>query len=75
MYNTPVGVRVLEGAERRLFVESLAMLIDDVSLEDRATRYRPVLGPPAQPKDPGSSPGCPSTPVRGRAGARVDCSD
>ena len=34
MYNTPLGVRVLQGTERRLFAESLAVLIDDVNMED-----------------------------------------
>lgn len=34
MYNTPLGVRVLKGCERRLFVEALAMLIDTVIIED-----------------------------------------
>ncbi len=34
MYNTPLGVRVLKGCERRLFAEALAMLIDTVIIED-----------------------------------------
>ena len=44
MYNTPVGVRVLEGAERRLFVETLAMLVDDVSMEDEPLDSGPYYG-------------------------------
>lgn len=44
MYNTPVGVRVLEGAERRLFVETLAMLIDDASMEDEPLDSGPYYG-------------------------------
>ena len=34
MYNTPAGIRILQGAERRLFVESLAMIVDDLSVGD-----------------------------------------
>ncbi len=34
MYNTPVGIRILQGAERRLFVESLGMIVDDLSVGD-----------------------------------------
>ena len=34
MYNTPAGERVLHGAERRLFVASLAMMIDLLSTGD-----------------------------------------
>ena len=34
MYNTPLGIRVLQGAERRLFVESLAMIVDNLSVVD-----------------------------------------
>lgn len=34
MYNTPAGIRVLQGAERRLFVESLAMIVDNLSVGD-----------------------------------------
>ena len=34
MYNTPLGIRTLEGAERRLFVESLAMIVDNLSIVD-----------------------------------------
>lgn len=34
MYNTPQGIRVLEGAERRLFVESLAMIVDNLTVGD-----------------------------------------
>lgn len=34
MYNTPLGIRVLQCAERRLFVESLAMIVDDLTIAD-----------------------------------------
>ena len=34
MYNTPAGERVLRGAERRLFVESLGMMVDHLSTGD-----------------------------------------
>ena len=34
MYNTPDGIRVLQGAERRLFVESLGMLVDMLTLDE-----------------------------------------
>lgn len=34
MYNTPAGIRILRGAERRLFVESLAMIVDNLSIGD-----------------------------------------
>jgi len=34
MYNTPAGIRILQGAERRLFVESLAMIVDNLSVGD-----------------------------------------
>ena len=34
MYNTPLGIRILQGAERRLFVETLAMIADDLSVAD-----------------------------------------
>jgi hypothetical protein len=34
MYNTPAGERVFRGAERRLFVESLGMMIDYLSTGD-----------------------------------------
>jgi hypothetical protein len=44
MYNTRVGIRVLEGAERRLFVETLAMLFDDVSMEDEPPDSGPYYG-------------------------------
>ena len=34
MYHTPLGIRVFQGAERRLFVESLAMIVDNLSIVD-----------------------------------------
>jgi len=34
MYNTPNGLRVLRGAERRLVVESLVMISDSLALDD-----------------------------------------
>ena len=34
MYHTPAGIRILQGAERRLFVESLGMIVDDLSVGD-----------------------------------------
>lgn len=34
MYNTPIGLRVLQGAERRLVVESLIMISDSLALDD-----------------------------------------
>ncbi|MCU0871575.1 MAG: hypothetical protein MUE50_04455 [Pirellulaceae bacterium] len=37
MYNTPDGIRVLQGAERRLFVESLGMLVDMLRLDELPT--------------------------------------
>jgi hypothetical protein len=37
MYNTPDGIRVLQGAERRLFVESLGMLVDMLTLDEFST--------------------------------------
>jgi hypothetical protein len=37
MYNTPDGIRVLQEAERRLFVESLAMLVDMLRLDELPT--------------------------------------
>jgi hypothetical protein len=37
MYNTPDGIRVLQGAERRLFVESLGMLVDMLTLGEFST--------------------------------------
>jgi hypothetical protein len=37
MYRTPDGIRVLQGAERRLFVESLGMLVDMLTLDEFST--------------------------------------
>ncbi len=37
MYNTPEGTRVLQGAERHLFVQSLGMLVDMLSTDDVPT--------------------------------------
>ncbi len=37
MYNTPDGNRVLQGAERQLFVESLGMLVDMLTLDEFST--------------------------------------
>ena len=36
MYNTPVGIRVLNGAQRRLFVESLATIVEQWVVGDDA---------------------------------------
>lgn len=44
MYNTPLGIRVLVGAERRLFTESLSMLVDDVCMEDEPLDSGPFYG-------------------------------
>ena len=40
MYNTPDGIRVLQGAERRLFVESLGMLVDMLTLDSFSTEIQ-----------------------------------
>ena len=37
MYRTPDGIRVLQGAERRLFVESLGMIVDMLTLDEFST--------------------------------------
>ena len=37
MYNTPDGIRVLQGAERQLFVESLGMIVDMLTLDEFST--------------------------------------
>jgi hypothetical protein len=37
MYNTPDGIRVLQGAERQLFVESLGMIVDMLPLDEYST--------------------------------------
>lgn len=34
MYNTPLGIRILQGAERMLFVESLGMIVDNMRVFD-----------------------------------------
>jgi len=34
MYNTPLGIRVLQGAERTLFIESLGMVVDNMRVCD-----------------------------------------
>jgi hypothetical protein len=44
MYNTPVGIRVLEGAERRLFVESLATLVEQLVAGDDSYVSGPLSG-------------------------------
>jgi len=44
MYNTPVGIRVLEGAERRLFVESLATIVDQLVVGDDSYHSGPFGG-------------------------------
>lgn len=44
MYNTPVGVRVLEGAERQLFVASLATIVELLSLGDASFVRGPLDG-------------------------------
>jgi hypothetical protein len=37
MYNTPDGIRVLQGSERRLIVESLGMIVDMLTLDEFPT--------------------------------------
>lgn len=37
MYRTPDGIRVLQGAERQLFVESLGTLVDMVTVDEFST--------------------------------------
>ena len=46
MYRTPDGIRVLMGAERRLFVESLGLLVDMLTLDEFSTDIQ--LGPTAE---------------------------
>ena len=40
MYRTPDGIRVLQGAERRLFVESLGMIVDMLTLDEFSTEIQ-----------------------------------
>jgi hypothetical protein len=35
MYKTPEGTRILEGAERTLFIESLAMIVDNLTVMEQ----------------------------------------
>ncbi len=37
MYNTPDGIRVLQGAERQLFIDSLSMLVDELVCDELLT--------------------------------------
>ena len=37
MYRSPDGIRILQGAERQLFVESLGMLVDMLTLDEFST--------------------------------------
>ncbi len=40
MYNTPDGIRVLQGDERQLFIESLGMLVDALACDELLTNIQ-----------------------------------